>query len=56
MFFMPEYYPLQILLGGVFPENLLSAALGCSVGAAAEESRGHNPPSPTSLIPVRPQR
>jgi hypothetical protein len=40
MFFMPEYYPLQILLSGAFPENFLSAALGRSVGAAAEESRG----------------
>jgi hypothetical protein len=36
MFFMPGYYPLQILLSGAFPENFLSAALG----AAAEESRG----------------
>jgi hypothetical protein len=28
MFFMPEYYPLQILLSGAFPENFLSAVLG----------------------------
>jgi hypothetical protein len=40
MFFMPEYYPLQILLSGAFPENFLSAVLGRSVEAATEESRG----------------
>jgi hypothetical protein len=39
MFFMPKYYPLQIPLSGAFPENFLSAALGRSVGAAAEKSR-----------------
>jgi hypothetical protein len=40
MFFMPKYYPLQIPLSSAFPENFLSAALGRSVGAAAEKSRG----------------
>jgi len=32
MFFMPEYYPLQILLSGAFPENFLSAVLGRIAG------------------------
>jgi hypothetical protein len=31
-FFMPEYYPLRILLSGAFPENFLSAVLGRIVG------------------------
>jgi len=36
---MPEYYPLQILLSGAFPENFLSAVLGRIAGAAAKESK-----------------
>jgi hypothetical protein len=40
MFFMPEYYPLQVLLSGAFPENFLSAVLGRIVGGAPDESRG----------------
>jgi hypothetical protein len=39
MFFMPEYYPLQILLSGAFPENFLSAVSVALPGAAAKESK-----------------
>jgi hypothetical protein len=40
MFFMPEYYPHQILLSGAFPENFLSAVLGRIVTGRPRGERG----------------